>query len=63
MVVLKAINALRVKYVLNMHDEVAQYLSLRPVDIYHNIKFFDNVLDFPLKDSLWVDIKEWNVKL
>lgn len=60
--VLEAIYTMGVKYVLNMHDEIPQNFFLGSINVYHNIKFLDDVFDFPLKDSLWVDIEEWNVE-
>jgi hypothetical protein len=36
---------------------------LRSVDLYHNIKLFNDVLDLTLNHPLWINVKKRDVKL
>jgi hypothetical protein len=47
----------------HVHNKIAQHLLLCSVDLYHNIKLFNDVLDLSLKDPLWINVKERDVKL
>jgi hypothetical protein len=58
---LESVDTLRIEYVFHMHDEILQHLSLGSVDIDHYLKFFYDIFDFPLEDSLRVYVKKWNV--